>query len=454
MSTHSGSELLDYEEGDSVSPTPFTEQELTALMYEGLDDPEEPVPSTSGTSGISTSADQVPDEDVQLHPSEGDQLADPDIHMESVEVPISGPSDVAGITPESGNPIDLSPFGTHYIKALGEFLSIHTRFVARGPVTKEIVWSAYVRDRKASHIKKSSEQAFNKLVEAIFLDRNIKVKALATAPLKPESSIPSAATPVASFQCPCEQIHKAISDCKLGMGHVSFCEEHVRKVSSTQVPRQLSYIETEVRDTAQTFPAAPELSILPQRQPQPQFQAVSVREGRLGPRGRGGKGGKRDRSASSSNRGQPSHKQARGRGDFRQSGRGHHNHPSTTTSCTEQLRHTPHTQTADSIPSANQFRQLFSQAGSTDIRDRPLDLQASQARLRAKGLLPPPAATETKAPPPPPTPGQIGEWALLPGGSVDWTRVPRRPDYLPANMTFDVTVVKNRWHVEIKQSKI
>jgi hypothetical protein len=50
-------------------------------------------------------------------------------------------------------------------------------------------------------------------------------------------------------------------------------------------------------------------------------------------------------------------------------------------------------------------------------------------------------------------PAQHGELAIGPDGRIDYRRAPQRPDYLPANVQFKATVVKNRWNVELLQDK-
>ena len=50
-------------------------------------------------------------------------------------------------------------------------------------------------------------------------------------------------------------------------------------------------------------------------------------------------------------------------------------------------------------------------------------------------------------------PAQHGDLAIGPDGKVDYRRMPQRPDYLPANVQFKATVVKNRWNVELLQDK-
>lgn len=89
---------------------------------------------------------------------------------------------------------------------------------------------------------------------------------------------------------------------------------------------------------------------------------------------------------------------------------------------------------------------------STDIRERPQDLLAAQARNLARGLFPPMPKPEVPLPPPI-LPALIGEKAIKPDGQIDWERMPRRPKNFPVNAEFKVMVVKGLWHVEINENK-
>lgn len=58
--------------------------------------------------------------------------------------------------------------------------------------------------------------------------------------------------------------------------------------------------------------------------------------------------------------------------------------------------------------------------------------------------------------PPPPTrqPAQHGDCALGPDGQVDFSRMPEPPPNMPSDLTFEVRVESNKWHVSyIKNQK-
>lgn len=432
----------------SSSPVDFelSEHDL-ALLYGDLDQParqeveEGPGASSPGPSRSSSEKEegivQLPPADIQM------EIDSPDVEGAGGEV----------VTPNesAGAPVDwkslLSPFGENYLAALGKLLSVQARFAVKPTEGKEVVWSPAIRKRKVSHIIKMSEEAFMKLSEAIIVDRKVRIReSSATAHPDSKDFSPQPSTP--NFNCPCEQVHKAVASCKIGMGHAYLCEEHLklRTSSSILLPKGDHKKSKANKAEAQTSSASGS-STLQTQKPQPQpteapFVSTASRGRHNEGKGRGGRGGKRDRSTSSSHRGQPSHKHARGRGTNRQSEVRFHEAPSTSTSCTT---------TQNTIPSSGQFRQLFSQGVSTDIRERPADLQASRARLHNQGRLP--SEEKPKPPTPPVLPALIGEWARKPNGEIDWARAPTRPANLHPDAEFHVSVVKNRWHVDLVQPK-
>jgi len=472
MSVHSRDEdLLDYEGSDSGSPFQLSVQEQAKLLEEDQAElsPEKGDSSSSARvtegPGASTNPSEASEDVLNIEPSEAEMEVDKtgsDVHMKTVaNTPApSHPGTVSESSPENGEfKLNLDGFGVHYLKALNDVLKVHRSFTGVDKIPKSVSWSPTVRQKKTNHVKNVSEQAYTKLIEALFLDRNVRFRGAdgpQTQP--PPTKMPSEQSTTSSpesFPCSCEAIHRSILACKVGKGHSQLCEEHCRK-NATAISRRLSYSDA-VASSPMSRPRSP------YRQPPPQFHVPSKtpgdRSGRYEDRGRG----KRSRSSSGlGSRHQPPKRDAREDISARQESYQHRRtssyqsserttRPGTSKPSMPETKSPP----KDTIPSASQFAALMS-GGNTDIRlrDPTSGIKEQRITYSKDKVTTEEVVREPKKPEVPPVRmDQHGDVAVGPDGRIAYHRMPRRPEGLPEDVEYRVTVEKGCWCCQMIDKK-
>jgi hypothetical protein len=177
--------------------------------------------------------------------------------------------------------IDTRAFGPIYHCALTDFLKVHAEFAHHEKANKKVAWSPAMMENKMNEVKRKSMKAYDNLIRALFLDRNVKDKSVKEARISP-----AVVTPPEPETCACNAIHLAITKCPNANRHVALCE-----CVTQQHKRDLPFVVPK-----KTFEqaVAERKALLPTPTP----TATSVREGRSRWANRG-RGGKRNRSASS-----------------------------------------------------------------------------------------------------------------------------------------------------------
>jgi hypothetical protein len=191
--------------------------------------------------------------------------------------------------------IDTRAFGTFYHAALNDLLKIHAGFAHHESGAKRVAWSRTMQENKMDEVRRKSKEAYDNLIAAIFLDRNVKFRQNKKAEDSPAFVAPTPLVPPEPETCACVAVHAAISMCPKADKHVSLCESVTQKYK-----RDIPFL---VPKSTFAEVLAERRTLLPVPTPKPTTTQVREERGRWVHRGRGGK--RRARSISSTQRQPP-----------------------------------------------------------------------------------------------------------------------------------------------------
>ena len=345
-------------------------------------------------------------------------------------------------------PIDTSQFGRNYHLALAKLLQIHSQFTHTGEFTKTVTWSAKIRNTRMEEIRQKSEEAYDELIQSIFLDRNIRFRMKSgesseslspptqtpKAPVKgPSTEYSTTSSPeTLKFACICESVHSAIFNCANAHAHKSLCEKTHKTYAAVAAKCSNTNTNTGVSNTRRVLldtPKAPPVTHYPSTSSDDLSRSRNITQNQHQTR-------KDTRSRSPYNRNTPPNKKETAYQKHKREARERElkvlkaqndvkNGLIPLNSCYTKTKITTPTQ---NIPTSSQIAKLMT------------DLGAGKP-----SLITPPLPTRQ--------PAQHGDCALGPDGQVDFSRMPEPPPNMPSDLTFEVRVESNKWHVSYTKNQ-
>jgi hypothetical protein len=354
-----------------------------------------------------------------------------EVDKSASDVPMTSrvPSDEEPQSDASPVIMELVGFGPHVIEALNKFHQTLAKHAVHRRMGIPKVWSKTIRTKKTEEMKKAWAGDINSLIDACFIDRNITFKEDESIPSTQAPSEQSTTSSPEASKCPCAVIHAALLSCPVGRGHRELCEVSIKKPFA-KAKKKLTYTEASKTGKKGARSKSPVQS---------SSEAQSSRGGRRDTRRDFGANKRRNQSHNRSL--SPPRKDARGYGGRSQYYQDFQSVPRPTTSAAAAPR-----PSADTIPSAAQFRSLMSIQPGDDIRLRQpghgLQVQTFNMSDRPQPVVQPPEVTRA----------QLGQPCVDSHGNIEWHRMPLIPPGLPAGIQFKAYPHKGHWRADFVQT--
>ena len=342
--------------------------------------------------------------------------------------------------------INTKPFGEHYHLALDKLLKIHAEFAHAGEFTKSTTWSLKIGKTRMDEVRQKSVEAYDELIQALFLDRKIKFRARSgessesqTSPTPPTQTTPTQQAPAKGpsteysttsspetlkFACICESVHSAIFQCANAHAHKYLCEKK----------SYASVVGASNKQQQQHVPAGRRVLLATPVTTQPSTSPEELSRSR-------------PITHQKTHKNQPNNT----RRDTRS--RSPNKRPSDLPKETGYQKHKREARERELKLAEAQRKQKevsnpLQSNPKTQTSNTPISNLPTSAQI-AKLMTDLGAGSKSCSSPPPPTrqPGKHGESALGPDGQVDFSRMPEPPPNMPDDLSFEVRVEANRWHV-------